>query len=745
MQTSILSSTALVGREKEIAEIATRLADPHCRLLTLTGPGGVGKTRLALVLSTSQSASFMQGTHFVVLQPLEHAESVLGTVIDSIGLSLYGQGDAETQLLDYLHERELLLVLDNFEHVLDSVGLVQRILYHAPGVKILVTSRERLRLREEWVFDVHGLSYPGHDRLHPANSYSAVQLFTQSARRAGYTPSADADTPAIISICQLVEGMPLALELAAAWVRFMTCAEIAHEIEHSLDILTTTTRNMPEKHHSMRAVFDHSWRLLSDEEQAVLPRLSVFHGGFTREAAEHVAGATLVILASLVDKSLLRVNENSRYSLHELLRQYAAARLLDADEAATTARCHVVYFTALAEHAAQEFYRTDYHRSLNRLEAEHANLRAGLDWCQNYDPEQGLHLVMSLFDFWRTRGYALEGLERIEKFLSADQAISAQNPAMWANALTVAAWLAFVGGNNLSLGRWANEALRFSREIGDKQNISWALRSLGHCAVLRGDEGEAERLWTEGLALSREIEDYQIVCTLLNNLGILMRNGGNYSRAIVYHSEAVQLLDQIGDVNYVRIRILWEMGISWLFKSDYKQARQLFTDVLALSQEPIDFAYCLEGFGGLAAAQNRPERAAQLMGAAETVREKARTPRVKIDRYHEQFVAKTREQLNGATFAAAWAAGQTMTTEESIAYALHSDESEVEQPANPLTPRELEILRLIADGCSTHEVTQHLFLSVGTVRWYLNQIYSKLSVHSRIQAIARARDLKLLA
>jgi predicted ATPase len=320
--------TSLVGRHDELTEIARLLAQPACRLLTLVGPGGIGKTRLALEVTRLHHDDFPDGACFVPLQPLNSREFIVSAMAASLQLPFSPNGDWLEQLLEYLREKSLLLVADNFEHLLDAVHLLSDILIHAPLVKILTTSRERLNLIEEWVYEVGGLSFPTSESGTDIETYGAVQLFVQNARRVHNSfVLTHARKTAVSRICRLVGGMPLGIELSSAWVRVLPCEVIADEIQRSLDILETPARNILPRHRNMRAAFEPTWDRLSEEEQCVFKKLSVFRGGFTREAAEFVTGASLRILSTLVDKSLLRISENGRYHIHELLRQYGEEQL----------------------------------------------------------------------------------------------------------------------------------------------------------------------------------------------------------------------------------------------------------------------------------------------------------------------------------------------------------------------------------------------------------------------------------
>jgi predicted ATPase/DNA-binding NarL/FixJ family response regulator len=339
--------TSFIGREDEIAEITVLLADPACRLLTLTGPGGSGKTRLAI--EVAQQLELADGTFFVPLQSLSSIEHIVTSIVDVLPLQLHGQADPQQQLLSYLRDRHMLLILDNFEHLLDGASLVTGILDTAPGIKLLVTSREALNLQAEHLWPLAGLDLPPDDLLDGFERYSAVWLFAERTRRVKPDFSPAAHRHEIVRICRLVDGLPLALELAASWTRALSLQAIGDEIERGIDFLATNQRDLPQRHRSMQAVFDHSWRLLSEEERAVFPRLSVFRGGFTSEAAEQVAGASLPLLASLIDKSLLRLDPSGRYDLHELLCQYARQQLNPEEQQAVAASHSTCYLTRLAQ------------------------------------------------------------------------------------------------------------------------------------------------------------------------------------------------------------------------------------------------------------------------------------------------------------------------------------------------------------------------------------------------------------
>jgi predicted ATPase len=365
------SSPAFIGRRTEVAAIARLLADPACRLLTLLGPGGIGKTRLALAVAATQTAVFTDGVAFVALAAIGTPDQIVSAIGETLGLAFTGQSNPTGALLSHLRARHMLLVLDNVEHLLAGADLIAAILAHAPQVTLLITSRERLNLQAEWLFDVQGLAYPpedqhGQQRPEDLTEYTAIQLFVQRATQVQpRLELSESALTAIAQICQQVAGMPLAIELAAAGVRMLPIAEIERQIRSSLDVLATTLRDVLVRHRSMRAVFDHSWRLLSEPERTLLSWLAVFRGGWAAAAAEQVAGATLPALAALIDKSLVRQDSAAkrssvepdalntaaepRFVLLEPIREYALEQLAPPGEALAIQRAHAGYYLALAD------------------------------------------------------------------------------------------------------------------------------------------------------------------------------------------------------------------------------------------------------------------------------------------------------------------------------------------------------------------------------------------------------------
>ena len=395
----------LIGREAEIHQLSDKLRQPDARLISLIGPGGIGKTRLALELAWHHLGDFPDGAYFVPLQPLRSPDDIVTTTIDTLGIQLSG-GDPRSFLLGYLDDKQLLLVMDNFEHLLDGVDLLTDILSAGTQVKIVVTSRAVLNLQEEWVWQVRGLAVPDEANLSESGEFGAVRLFTTRAQQVKHDFSLDDEQSDVNHICQLVEGMPLALELAASWVRTLPCATIAGQIEQTMDFPTARARNAPQRHASMRAVFNHSWHHLSAGAQAVFGKLSVFRGGFTFEAAQAVANANVMTLAELVDQSLVRRNKDGRYDLQELLRQFGAEHLERCGDRTATEDAHSAYFSDFVNKRAPEIKGHRQVEAMDEIDADLDNVRAAWLWAADNKRYDRLEpMIEGLFWYRNQRGH----------------------------------------------------------------------------------------------------------------------------------------------------------------------------------------------------------------------------------------------------------------------------------------------------------------------------------------------------
>jgi predicted ATPase len=454
-----------VGRDDELQLISDRLGDHDCRLLTLTGPGGIGKSRLALQSAADQLGSFSGGIYLVYLSPLSSSESVPAAIADALHLNLYGRDEITVQLIRHLKGKRMLLVLDNFEHVMEATELVVDLLEGAPELKLLVTSRERLGLPEESCFPLKGMPFPRKDSDRELESYSSVRLFVERARSASLDFAADLEDLAHVGrICALVEGMPLGIELAAAWTRMISCAEIAEEIERSVDFLVASGE-VEERHRSLRAVFEYSWGLIGDAEREAFRRLSVFRGGFTREAAREVVSASLSSLSALLDKSLIRREGASRFTVHELLRQVGAEKLSEDPTLEREVRAaHSDYFTAFVASRRSRLRGREVKQAAAELRQELDNVRSGWSWALDTVELKALDRgIEELVVFFETQSRLEEGrafFERTSRALEALAEVPVQEERRWQRlmCMALAAQSLFLG----YLGR-GEEAMRISK------------------------------------------------------------------------------------------------------------------------------------------------------------------------------------------------------------------------------------------------------------------------------------------
>jgi len=476
----------------------------------------------------------------------------------------------------------MLLVMDNFEHLLDSAGTLAEILQRAPAIRLLVTSRERLNLQGEWVFEVQGLPIPPECPADRLGTYSAVTLFLQCAQRVrpGFSLTPD-ECPPVVHICRMVEGMPLGIELAAAWVRVLSCGEIAQEIQRNLDFLTTSARDVPERHRSLQATMDHSWNLLSSDERGVLSRLSIFRGSFHRDAADQVAGATLPLLSALMDKSLLRRTDAGRYDLHELIRQYAREQLIRAGDFDDACDRHLAFFLKFAEEAEPKLRGAEQLIWLDRLEQEHDNLRAALEWSlrnQSLDAQESLRLTGALHLFWKRRAHWSEGRDWLKRALaqSADSQVTRER----VKALNAAVLLAADQADTGPAWQLAQENLALSRELGDAGSIARSLNSLGFLLWKKKDFATARASCERALGLCRELGDRLAVADSLHNLSHIAINQSDYEAVQLYCSEAAAIYRELGD--HIGLDdALGDLGLVAYLRNDYAAARPYLEESLA--------------------------------------------------------------------------------------------------------------------------------------------------------------------
>lgn len=545
------STSPFIGRQHERESLASMLTDPRQRLITILGPGGIGKTRLAIEAATAQLKTFGEQVYFIQLAAFNAVDSILPAIASALNIPSSNADELKTRLADYLRDKNVLLVLDNFEHLIEGAVQISHLLQKTSKLKILVTSRERLNLQGEWTFELSGLTVPPKEDEGKA-MYSALQLFELHAGR--IRPDiklTGKEREAAIRICQRVGGMPLAIELAAAWIQVLSCEEIADEIEQGFDFLSSTLRDIPERHRSLRAVFDHSWKRLGKSEQAALSRLTIFQGGFTREAAESIVGAKRGVLSSLVSKSLLRRSSNGRFDLHEIIRQYASDYLKD--ESVLRDRHSDYYLQYLAE-SAPALYGADENNQSDKLFMEFGNLStawyhavgrktfAALD-----EAVEGLYLAYDL------HGWIQDGIKQSRDFIDAlyNEAISRTQQIYLGRALTFSGMIIFRSGDHAEAHRSFEEAIKILRAVGDTSLLFPALIFCGIVTSVMGDLEYARGLMDEGVKLAEENHHGWFTALGTFDQGFIAGQAGDLEYAYERMQKGLSIWRKIGNTRFI--------------------------------------------------------------------------------------------------------------------------------------------------------------------------------------------------
>ncbi len=645
--------TSFVGRQTDLMEIKRQVV--QCRLLTLIGVGGCGKTRLAIEVGRQVLREFPDGVWLVELASVADPALVPKTVASA--LQIQQQRDQPLPALqEFLRERQLLLIVDNCEHLVAAcAGLVETLLRQSPGLRVLATSREPLGITGE----VHRL-------VSSLSSDEAVRLFAERARA---VQAAFELTPVVTQICERLEGIPLAIELAAARVRAMSVEQIAQRLSDRFRLLTGGSRTALARQQTLQATIHWSYNLLSQEEAALFRRLSVFAGGWTLEAAEAVCGSDLDVLTRLVDKSLV-IAESGRYRMLETVRQFSQERLAESGDMEAAREAHLRYCFELAGQSEPGISGTAPRAWLDRLESELDNLRAAMVWALGAQPLDALRIAARMEDFWATRGRYSEGRQWLERAGALTPDAPAADRAL---ALEVAGRLAWYQADYDRALPALEEALRLYRQLHDDTGVANVQRLRGNCLSDLGDSRRAIPFYEESLALYRKLGMHWGVASGLNNLANLAHKDGDYARARAMYEESLAVDREVGDP-FNSIVVLNNLGSLSLREGDHPAARNRFVESLRLSHDlgnKRGIAFNLVGLAQLAVASGQPELAVRLFGAAEALREKIGLPLPEEDRAEsERSLGQARAALTPEAFAAAFEKGKGLSLDDAVALAL---------------------------------------------------------------------------
>lgn len=681
-----VSLSDLVGREQEIGDVLTLLDRSATRIVTLTGTAGVGKTHLALAIANAARENYPAGVAFVSLVSLEDPAMLLPAVATAVGLrDASGQPPLDA-LIAYLTGERLLLVLDNFEQVVDAAPSVSHLLIGCPQLRILVTSRVPLHIQGEQLYRVPPLGLPGAGRqldVEQIGSSDAVALFVgrATAVRPEFRLTED-NAAEILEICRRLDGLPLALELAAARINVLSPAQLLQRIDRRLPLLTAGPRDAPAHQRTLRNTIAWSYDLLAEDQQALFQRLSVFRSGWTLEAAEQVAGdgsagdgdlGILDRLTALVEHSLVAQHEqadgNARFRMLETIREFAWERLSESGTEAAARDAHARYYSALVQQISP--HPAGHDAGFDTFEREHDNLRAAIAWLRDHgDLEAAMEMAGTLWAFWFTRSYLADGRAQLASLLDRTDGNTRTIPR--AKALMAAVWLGLSQGDARNAVRLSKDALSIVRQHGDREHLPHAYVTLGMARAWQGEIAEAAAAWEQAVTHARQIDDFTSLARAQNNLGYTAQIRSGIDEAMALYHEGLVAARASGSSAPLAL-ILSNLGGALLEQGDYAQAEQLSHEALTLYHESDSqwgISSTLEALAEVALARSEPRRAARLTAAAASLRERIGMPVQPLDLAgYEQFMVSLRSTL-GDRFEDVWSAGAALSTDEAVREAL---------------------------------------------------------------------------
>jgi predicted ATPase/DNA-binding CsgD family transcriptional regulator len=744
----------LIGRGLELAKLERMLRDPSIRQLTLTGTGGSGKTRLALQAAETASDAFPGGIVFVSLAPIANPALVGPTIARRLGLHEGDDEELDRRLATAFGNERMMLLIDNFEHVVDAAPFVSYLLQACPHLVVLVTSRMRLRLQGEREYLVLPLPVADDSQVTSDSLPSdAALLFIDRMSVVGDGPLPAVELDAIEEICRRLDGLPLAVELAAAWSRVLRPSALLARLEPALPMLVGGNRDAPERQRTVRAAIQWSYDLLAPEEQSLFRALGVFRGGFTLDSIEAVAGNDrpdhlLATVAGLVEKSLLvpvvAYGGEPRFTMLETLREFAVEQLDAAGEASRFQERHARHFVETTQRWGPLLqFQQDTHGSIARLDEEQDNIRAALVWAFDNDPLDALlRLVYALQPYWMLRGRLQEGRQWLERALPISEAAPLPLRALTVRAC---AWHSRYLGNYQRADELGQIALDLANEAGDRYGVAHSMTLLGQSALEKGHFVRATAIFEDVLACVLELGDQIWVAWAVRNIGRTAQERGDLATARTMIDRAICLFEQ-ANCSFGLIEAEDGLALLAVDARDFGEAARRWRNRIGPWWDEYGLCYAMEGLGDVAIALNRWEDAAHLLSAAAVHRERMGVPvHPSMHARYERTLETVRSALDPLAFETAWDAGRRCGVAEAhvLANAFAGEIADAAPAVSQLAPtrfgltrRELQVLELVAAGRTNRQIADELFISLPTVKRHLTTVYGKLGVDSRRDAVA---------